>query len=111
MVDEILYQYQDEMLRQTTQKHFRYLYGDIDWRARMIGIIGSRGVGKSTMLLQHIKHLPDRSNVLYVSADSLYFNSHSLVSLADEFVKYGALISSSMKSINIMLEPGTQADL
>ena len=27
MVDEILYQYQDEMLRQTTQKHFRYLYG------------------------------------------------------------------------------------
>ena len=89
MVDEILYQYQDEMLRQTTQKHFRYLYGDIDWRARMIGIIGPRGVGKSTMLLQHIKHLPDRSNVLYVSADSLYFNSHSLVSLADEFVKYG----------------------
>ena len=55
----------------------------------MIGIIGPRGVGKSTMLLQHIKHLPDRSNVLYVSADSLYFNSHSLVSLADEFVKYG----------------------
>jgi hypothetical protein len=44
MVDEILYQYQDEMLRQTTQKHFRYLYDDIDWRARMIGIIGPRGV-------------------------------------------------------------------
>lgn len=36
MVDAILYQYQDEMLRQTTQKHFRYLYDDIDWRARMM---------------------------------------------------------------------------
>lgn len=89
MIDDILYQYQDEMLRQATQKHFRYLYDDIDWNARMIGITGPRGVGKSTMLLQHLKKQSDRSSMLYVSADSIYFNSHSLVDLADEFVKYG----------------------
>lgn len=84
MVDNILYQYQEEMLRQTTQEHFRYLYHEIDWRARMIGITGPRGVGKSTMLLQHIKRMEDHRHVLYVSADNLYFNNHSLVALADE---------------------------
>lgn len=89
MVDNILYQYQEEMLRQTTQEHFRYLYHEIDWRARMIGITGPRGVGKSTMLLQHIKRMEDHRHVLYVSADNLYFNNHSLVALADELVKDG----------------------
>ena len=44
-----------EMLQQTTQQHLRYLYNDINWNARMIGIVGARGVGKSTMVLQHIK--------------------------------------------------------
>ena len=64
MVDLILYQYMDEMLRQTTEKHFRYLYQEIEWSARMIGIVGPRGVGKSTMLLQHIKNHPNRNKML-----------------------------------------------
>lgn len=89
MIDTVLYQYMAEMLRQTTEKHFRYVYDEIDWDARMVGIVGPRGVGKSTMLRQHILRLPDRQSVLYVSADFLYFNTHSLVYLADEFVKDG----------------------
>lgn len=89
MMDTVLYQYMAEMLRQTTEKHFRYVYDEIDWDARMIGIVGPRGVGKSTMLRQHILRLPDRGDALYVSADFLYFNTHSLVYLADEFVKDG----------------------
>ena len=89
MVDLILYQYMDEMLRQTTEKHFRYLYQEIEWSARMIGIVGPRGVGKSTMLLQHIKNHPNRNKMLYVSADIIYFNTHTLVDLADELVKDG----------------------
>lgn len=89
MVDLILYQYMDEMLRQTTEKHFRYLYQEIEWPARMIGIVGPRGVGKSTMLLQHIKNHPNRDKMLYVSADIIYFNTHTLVDLADELVKDG----------------------
>ncbi len=79
----------DEMLRHTTEKHFRYIYDKIDWRARLIAITGPRGVGKSTMLLQHIKkHREDQHN-LYVSADNLYFANHRIVELADEFVKEG----------------------
>lgn len=79
----------DEMLRHTTEEHFRYIYDKIDWRARLIAITGPRGVGKSTMLLQHIKkHREDQHN-LYVSADNLYFANHRIVELADEFVKEG----------------------
>lgn len=89
MVDTVLYQYMDEMLRQTTEKHFRYIYKEIDWSARMIGIVGPRGVGKSTMLRQHILRQTDRDKILYVSADFVYFNTHSLIYLADEFVKDG----------------------
>lgn len=89
MVDTVLYQYMDEMLRQTTEKHFRYIYKEIDWSARMIGIVGPRGVGKSTMLRQHILRQTDRDKILYVSADFVYFNTHSLIYLADEFIKDG----------------------
>lgn len=89
MVDTVLYQYMDEMLRQTTEKHFRYIYKEIDWSARMIGIVGPRGVGKSTMLKQHILRQTDRDKILYVSADFVYFNTHSLIYLADEFIKDG----------------------
>lgn len=77
------------MLRQTTEKHFRYIYDEIDWKARMIGIVGPRGVGKSTMLRQHIKRQADYSKMLYVSADFMYFSTHTLVNLADELVKEG----------------------
>lgn len=87
MIDTVLYQYMDEMLRQTTEKHFRYIYDEIDWKARMIGIVGPRGVGKSTMLRQHIKRQADYSKMLYVSADFMYFSTHTLVNLADELVK------------------------
>lgn len=89
MVDTVLYQYMDEMLRQTTEKHFRYIYKEINWSARMIGIVGPRGVGKSTMLRQHILRQTDRDKILYVSADFVYFNTHSLIYLADEFIKDG----------------------
>lgn len=89
MVDTLLYQYMEEMLRQTTEKHFRYIYDEIEWQARMIGVVGPRGVGKSTMLLQHIKRQADHSKMLYVSADFVYFNTHTLVYIADELVKDG----------------------
>lgn len=89
MIDVILYQYMDEMLRQTTEENFRYIYDEIDWRARLIGVVGPRGVGKSTMLRQHIKRQAGRNKMLYVSADFLYFNTHTLAYVADELVKDG----------------------
>ena len=68
----------------------RYLYKQINWNNRLIAIIGARGVGKTTLLLQHIKDTyKDLNEVLYVSLDNLYFGKHTLSEFADEFVKYG----------------------
>ena len=53
----------------------------------MIGIIGARGVGKTTMILQYIKQNLNNKNALYVSADDMYFSENRLIDLADEFYK------------------------
>ena len=68
----------------------RYLYKQINWNNRLIAIIGARGVGKTTLLLQHIKEShKDLNEVLYVSLDNLYFGKNTLSDFVDEFVKYG----------------------
>jgi len=69
----------------------RYLYHEIHWQNRLIAIIGSRGTGKTTLLIQHIKLNYDWTSgeVLYASLDNLWFSTHTLLSLADEFSKQG----------------------
>lgn len=66
----------------------------INWNARLIGIKGQRGVGKTTFLLQYIKlhFLQNLNEILYVSLDDLWFSEHKLVDLADNFVKRGGKI-------------------
>lgn len=63
----------------------------INWKARLIGIKGAGGVGKTTLFLQYIKiHLSkELDKVLYVSLDNLWFSNHSLVNLAREFDQKG----------------------
>ena len=55
----------------------------------MFGLVGPRGVGKSTMILQYIKAHIGGQKLFYVAADHLYFSSHTLVDTVDEFVKEG----------------------
>ncbi len=76
-------------LRDTPTDLVRYKYNSIAWKGHAFGLVGPRGVGKSTMLLQHIKTHLDLNDTLYVSADNLYFASHTLVELADHFYKMG----------------------
>ena len=89
MLDNSLYEYMDAMLKQTPVSMKRYIFDDIAWDAHMVGIVGPRGVGKSTMLLQYILSHRDTSKMLYVSADNVYFTSHTIVETADAFVKEG----------------------
>ena len=64
--------------------HKRYLYGQINWNARLIGIRGARGTGKTTMLLQYIKeHYPDLSRALYITLDSFNFQLITLYEVAE----------------------------
>lgn len=82
-----LYQKFETLLQSTTTDFKRYLYDKVAWESRMIGIIGARGVGKTTMILQHIKENLDSKKALYVSADDLYFSENRLFDLADDFYK------------------------
>lgn len=78
-----------EELQRTPLEFRRYMYDKIIWTDRMIGLIGPRGVGKSTMVKQYLLDHKDHADWLYVSADHTYFSNRSLVDLADEFVKEG----------------------
>ncbi|MFA6401127.1 MAG: AAA family ATPase [Salinivirgaceae bacterium] len=82
-----LYQKFETLLQSTTMDFKRYLYDKISWDNRMIGIIGARGVGKTTMILQHIKENLDSKKALYVSSDDMYFGENRLLDLADNFYK------------------------
>ena len=81
-------------LSRTKTQFVRYLHSQIAWDQRLIGITGARGVGKTTMLLQHIKMVfgtaPD--SVLYVSLDNLWFSGNSLLDLAADFDRQGGKV-------------------
>lgn len=78
-------------MERTTTDFVRYLYYHIRWDSRLIAITGARGSGKTTMLMQYIKNKygPFTTEALYVSLDNIWFATHSLVELADEFNKLG----------------------
>ncbi len=84
---QTLYQRFETLLKNTTTDFKRYLYDEISWDSRMLGIIGARGVGKTTMILQFIKENLDTKKALYVSADDIYFSQNKLFYLAEDFYK------------------------
>ncbi len=88
-MDISLIEFMESQLKQTTSTFHRYMYDKISWESRMFGLVGPRGVGKSTMVLQYIKEHVDSQHLFYVSADHLYFSSHTLVETVDEFAKEG----------------------
>lgn len=71
----------------------RELMDEIDWNDRLIGIKGTRGVGKTTFLLQYAKDKfgLDRS-CLFINMNNMYFSTHSLVDFAQMFVKQGGKV-------------------
>lgn len=77
------------LLAATDTSFLRYNHKLIDWNDRMTAIVGARGVGKTTLLLQHIKLSLSTQEALYVSADDFYFTEHRLLDFAEEFHKMG----------------------
>ena len=88
---EALIELFQKKLMRTNISFIRSIMKQINWNARLIGIKGARGIGKTTLLLQYIKlHLSDRlDEVLYVSLDSIWFNANSLVDLVKDFEEKG----------------------
>ena len=73
-----------QKLNSTNLNFIRYLYDRINWQARIIGIKGARGVGKSTLLIQRIKMFhKNPEEAIYISLDDMWFSSHSLEDLVE----------------------------
>ncbi len=85
-----LYAFHDTILQKVDNHYFRFLIHQIDWSQRLIVIKGSRGVGKTTLLLQYLKFiLNKRDESLYITADHYWFYTNNLVETADAFYKDG----------------------
>lgn len=89
MIDDVLMEFMREQLAMTSLDFVRYNHSEIDWSLRMFGIVGPRGVGKSTLIKQHIFFEKENQKALYVSADHSYFSQHTLLEVASAWIKEG----------------------
>jgi len=88
---DLLFEKQDAMLNATSMEIVRNFMGHVNWDAPMLCIRGPRGVGKSTLLRQHIiqRYGIGSETVLYCSLDFAYFTQHSILEVAEKFYKHG----------------------
>lgn len=80
------------ILKNVDTSYVRNIHSTIPWDDRLIAILGARGVGKTTLVLQHIKLYEDVDTTLFVYADDLWFSTHSLVTLAEIFYTNGGRV-------------------
>lgn len=92
MLDRIQ-QYSQSSLKNLKIEYRRYFFDEVDFGNKLIGIIGDRGIGKTTFLLQHLNSLDiPQSQKLYVSAEFLLLGSVNLYELAQDFEKVGGKV-------------------
>lgn len=89
MIDSVLIEFMREQLSITSTDFVRYIYSDINWSLRMFGLVGPRGVGKSTLVKQHIIFEKEHQKALYITADHNYFTQHTLSEVASDWIKEG----------------------
>lgn len=78
----------NRLLSEQKPIYHRRFYDEFKFDHRVVGIVGARGVGKTTFLFDYLKkNFKDSDKALYVSADHLYFSDHTLLDLADQFYK------------------------
>jgi len=80
----------ESLVDRTDTSFKRYLYDQINWKNRLIGIKGARGTGKTTLLFQYMKLKGLKAaQAVYFSMDDMYFTAHPLVETVDQFYKQG----------------------
>ena len=85
-----IYKTYGRLLAEVDLSFVRYLYEKINWDNKLIVIKGAKGVGKTTMLLQHIvRTFTDKRKALYVSLDHIWFANHSILDLAEHHYTHG----------------------
>ena len=91
---EAFYRTHAYLVEHTNAPVRRVLMDEIDWNDRMIGIKGSRGVGKTTFLLQYAKEqfgVNDRQ-CLYINMNNFYFEGRGIADFAGDFVRHGGKV-------------------
>ena len=91
---EAFYRTHAYLVEHTNAPVRRTLMDEIDWNDRLIGIKGTRGVGKTTFLLQYAKErfgVNDRQ-CLYVNMNNFYFQGRGIADYAGDFVKEGGRV-------------------
>lgn len=86
---QALYEQFYQLLELTPMNFFREKIDQINWDVRILGILGQKGVGKSTLILQHIKQQGNIDKSLYIVADDIYFSAHTLLETARDFFARG----------------------
>ena len=87
---EHIYRLSKDKIEETDMSLKRYSYDSIDWKDRLVGLRGARGVGKTTLLLQKIADSgEERARSLYVSLDSVWLDAKEIYRLAEHFVQHG----------------------
>ncbi len=89
MLEELFYLH-NKTVENVPLEFKRYLYEEIDWKGQALCVSGPRGVGKTTLLLQHYHEVyGDVEKCLYLSADNVEVAAHGLLNAAKEYFKYG----------------------
>ncbi|HBS86704.1 MAG: AAA family ATPase [Bacteroidetes bacterium GWF2_38_335] len=84
---EILIEKSEKKAKLISGKKRRYLFDQIDWSQRLIVILGYRGTGKTTLILQHLSVIKEKG--IYLSMDDLYFETHRLVETVGKLYDLG----------------------
>lgn len=80
----------DDLLNRSTGNFTRFLYNKVSLSNKLTGIVGGRGVGNTTLLLQCMKNkLGSEDKGLYINLDDFYFSAFYLLDFAREFYKKG----------------------
>ncbi len=87
---EVLYKFHDKLINNTDLHFERNANQEIDWDMQLSALLGSRGIGKTTLFLQYIKqHYGTEKTALYVSMDDIYFEINRLTDIIEPFINNG----------------------
>jgi len=96
MIEQLI-KYSTIKLSQDLPKYKRFLFDKIDFNSKLIGLIGARGAGKTTLVLQYLEKLNKEKKLksdeyMYISCDHPLMASKTLFEIVEDFAKYGGKV-------------------
>ena len=92
------------LLENINYQHHRYIYKEFNINSRLTGLIGPRGTGKTTLLLQYIQeNIRDKDECIYVSVEHIYFYKNSIIDFINELYEDYDILYANKKEIPLYL--------